>query len=146
MTKFLHLILTVVFCLGTFGSRAQAAEVTTVLDADFTQFTSGSPTSPVDFPSYGSGSFTSTFPSWYVYKVAQAGGALLIKDGGYVQTKTINLSANGGVSRITVRMKAMDDYGAAIKISAGYSTAGSTTEYIYSNEWTDVTEIGRAHV
>jgi opacity protein-like surface antigen len=70
---------TAIFGLAT---SAQEADVTVAIDADFTIFTEGSPEEPVAFASYGTGSFTSYFPSWSVSKVYQAGGALLIADGG----------------------------------------------------------------
>lgn len=142
MTKSLHFLLAILLCTVSFSTKAENPEITTVLDADFSQFTEGSPTSPVDFPSYGTGSFTQFFPSWYASKVSKAGGAVLIKDGGYLQTSYLNLSANNGTSRITVRVKAIDSYGAAVKISVGYSSANSVTQFIEaSGAWIDVVAI-----
>lgn len=116
-------------------------DVTVVLDADFTQFTEGTPAKPVDFPSYGTGSFTSYFSGWYSSKIAKAGGALIIKDGGYVQTKSCNVSAHGGVMRISSRVRMTDAYGGILKISAGYSTAGSTTVMLTDSLWHDVSVV-----
>ncbi len=142
MTKSLHFLLAFLLCAVSFSAKAENSEITTVLNADFTQFTEGSPTSPVDFPSYGTGSFTQFFPSWFVSKIAKAGGAVLIRDGGYLQTSYLNLSANNGTSKITVRVKIIDSYGGGVKISAGYSSAGSTTKIIeQSGEWIDVVAI-----
>lgn len=142
MTKFLRFFVAALLCVTTMSAFSQnEAEITTVLDADFSQFTEGSPTSPVTFPSYGSGSFTSYFPSWFVSKVGQAGGALIIQDGGYMQTSYLNLSANSGVARITVRFRAIDDYGCAVKVSMGYSASSIMTHYQFDNEWHTVSFI-----
>lgn len=142
MTKILHFFLAALLCCASsFSASAQDADVTTALDADFTQFTEGTPDSPVAFPSYGSGSFTSFFPSWFVSKVSKAGGAVLVEDGGYMQTPYLALNAHGGVAKITIRVKAMDAYGCGVKASIGYSSANSATTYIYDNEWHDVSMI-----
>lgn len=136
MTKFLRYLVATLMCVATMNAFAQnEAEITTVLDADFTQFTEGTPSAPVSFPSYGTGSFTSFFPSWFVSKVAQAGGAVLIQDGGYLSTSYQNLSGNNGVARITVRFRAVDSYGCGIKVSMGYSSSSAVTHYQYDNEW-----------
>lgn len=111
-------------------------DVTVVLDADFTQFTQGSPQSPVDFPSYGTGSFSSYFSGWFSSKIAQAGGALLVRDGGYVQTSSQNLSANNGVVRVSTRVRMLDSYGGVLKVSVGYST--SQTVILSDTAWHDV--------
>lgn len=136
MKKTLRLLACAIVSLMSASAFAQAdAEVTTVLEADFTQFTEGSPESPVSFPSYGTGSFSSYFPGWSAYKAFQAGGALLIQDGGYAQSPATNLSANDGTSKVTVRFRAMDDYGCGIKVSIGYAATASTTQYYFDNEW-----------
>ena len=65
------------------GAFAQNdAEITVLAEADFTTLTQGSPEEPVAFPSYGTGSFSNLYPSWYSGSVKQAGGQLLIGDGG----------------------------------------------------------------
>lgn len=122
--------------------RVSAADdVTAVINADFTQFTQGSPSAPVDFPSYGTGSFSSYFPSWTVKSVAQAGGQLLIKDGGSVRTNSVNLSANSGIVRIRTQVKMMDSYGGMLHIQCGsYSSAAgsNSTLTLPDSEWHDV--------
>ncbi len=129
---------TAIFGLAT---SAQEADVTVAIDADFTIFTEGSPEEPVAFASYGTGSFTSYFPSWSVSKVYQAGGALLIADGGYARTASTNLSANGGTVKITAELRAADSYGGGVKFQVGYSSSNSQTTYVYDDQWHTVTAI-----
>ncbi len=126
--------------LAPLAAEAQD-DITVVVDADFTQFTEGTPESPVDFPSYGTGSFTSFFPSWMVSKVAQAGGQVLIKDGGYVRTKSVNLSANDGIIRVSTKVKMTDNYGGIFKISCGYSSANAKSFIITDSLWHDITVV-----
>lgn len=111
---------------------AQDAEVTTVLSADFTVFAQGSPQEPVAFPAYGTGSFTSYFTGWSASGVAQAGGALLINDGGSVRTSYNNLSANGGCFKVKFEARAMDDYGGLLTVKVGYST---TENVFLTDQW-----------
>ena len=125
--------------MGAAPAAASAADVTVVLDADFTQFTEGSPSAPADFPSYGTGSFSSYFSGWFSSKVAQAGGALMVKDGGYVQTSSQNLSANGGVVRVSARVRMLDAYGGVLKVSVGYSA--SQNLMLTDSSWHDVSII-----
>lgn len=130
-----------VVCLLPCTAKAADGDPTVVLDADFTQFTQGSPASPVDFPSYGTGSFSSYFSGWMASKVAQAGGSLMIKDGGYVRTKSVNISANNGTVRVTGRVKFMDSYGGIVKISCGYSSSNSQQVMLQDSAWHTVTVI-----
>lgn len=115
---------------------AQDAEIVTVATADFSVLTEGSPENPVAFPSYGTGSFTSFFPSWTNSKGMQAGGQLLIPDGGYIRTPSSNLSGYSGMVRVTAKVKAMDDYGGIVRFSVGYSSSQSVT--FFDNEWHDI--------
>ncbi len=133
MTKILRNLFLAMVCMTTLTAAAADAEVTEVLNADFTQFTEGSPTSPKEFPSYGTGAFNSFFTSWFSSKVAQAGGALLIKDGGYVQTSSLNLREMNGICRITLKARAIDSYGGAVKFNVGYS--GTATEMLPDDQW-----------
>lgn len=114
-------------------ASADDAEVTTVVEADFTTITQGSPEAPVAFASYGTGSFSTMYPSWMQSKVMQAGGQLLIPDGGYVRTPSKNMSANNGTVRITTRVRLMDATGGCVKFSVGYSK--TQTIIIEDNEW-----------
>lgn len=136
MKKFLLSLAAAVVSLAASYASAQESDITTVLSADFSVFSEGSPEEPVTIPSYGTGSFTSYFPSWYVSgSVAQAGGALLMKDGSSVRTNYNNLSANGGCFRVTLEVKAMDSYGGAVTVTVGY-TGGETI--FLTDQWETV--------
>lgn len=137
----LHSLLAALLLALPLSLRAANDDVTVVLDADFTQFTQGSPEAPVDFPSYGTGSFSSFFPSWLTSKIAQAGGALLIKDGGYVRTKSMNMAANGGVMKVTSRVRMIDSYGGICKISCGYSSSNAHQVMLQDSAWHTITVI-----
>lgn len=137
MNKFLRTIAACALTLCTTAAFAQDdSEITVVFQADFTTVTEGTPENPVAFASYGTGSFSSFFPSWQQSKVMQAGGQILIQDGGYIRTPSGNLSANNGTSRITTRVKMMDATGGCIKFSVGYST--TETLIITDDEWHNV--------
>lgn len=126
---------------GMTTTASAADDITVVVDADFTQFTQGSPAQPVDFPSYGTGSFSSYFSGWMTSKIAQAGGALMIKDGGYVRTKSMNMSANGGIIRVTSKVRMVDSYGGMVKISCGYSSANVKQLMFTDTAWHTVSVV-----
>lgn len=122
------------------GAFAQNdAEITVLAEADFTTLTQGSPEEPVAFPSYGTGSFSNLYPSWYSGSVKQAGGQLLIGDGGYVRTPSKDMSAHSGVVRVRARVRMMDDYGGILRLSLGYSSSQSVT--ITDTDWHDVSVV-----
>ncbi|MDE6282838.1 MAG: fibronectin type III domain-containing protein [Muribaculaceae bacterium] len=138
MKKHLHSLAAGLLCLTSFAGYAQDdAEVTTLLSADFSIFTEGSPESPVDFTSYGTGSFTSYFTGWSATNAAQAGGALMLKDGGSVRTPYTNMSANGGTIKITFEARALDSYGGVVSAKLGYST----TENVFITDQWDTYEL-----
>ncbi len=137
MNRFLRTIAACALSLGTTATFAQeASDVTVVFQADFTTVTQGTPESPVAFATYGDGSFSTMFPSWRQSKVQQAGGQVLISDGGYLQTPYGNLSANNGTLKISTTVKMMDATGGCVKFSVGYST--TETLIIADNEWHDI--------
>ena len=141
MKKFLHLFVVAFFCAIASSASAAEGDVTTVLEADFTQFKEGSPESPVAFPNYGTGSFSTYFKGWTTSKIGQGGGSLHIADGGYIQTASLNLSANDGISKVTLRVRAVDSYGGLVKIGIGYSPANSTTQMLEGNTWNEISVI-----
>lgn len=131
-------VLTTLFTLALAGMSSLAAvaaepEITVIAEADFTTVTAGSPEAPVAFPSYGEGSFGTLFPKWTQSSTMQAGGQILIKDGGNVATPSSNMSANGGTVRITAQVKAMDSYGGMVSCKVGYSS--TSTVLLPDQEW-----------
>lgn len=135
MNKFL-LTASIAIAMSATGVYAQEAETTVVASADFTIITEGTPETPVAFPSYGSGSFTTLFPNWYNYNGKQAGGQLLIPDGGYIRTPSKDMSGHSGIVRVNARVKMMDSYGGILRLSVGYSSSNSLV--ISDSEWHDV--------
>lgn len=119
--------------MSSIPSSAAEPEITVIAEADFTVVTAGTPEAPVDFPAYGEGSFSTLFPKWTQKSTVQAGGQILIKDGGSVATPSSNMSANGGTVRITAQVKAMDSYGGLVSCKVGYSS--SSTVMLTDQEW-----------
>lgn len=138
--KLLSSLVLFVFC--TCMSFAQDADVTVVLDEKFDAFTEGTVDAPattdISTPSYNS-KLGQTLTGWRGSKVYEAGGALMLADGGNVQTTYLNTSTNGGNVRISVDVKCRDSYGGAVKVSLGYSF--NETIVIPDNEWHTVTVI-----
>lgn len=138
--KLLSSLVLFVFC--TCMSFAQDADVTVVLDEKFDAFTEGTVDAPattdISTPSYNS-KLGQTLTGWRGLKVYEAGGALMLADGGNVQTTYLNTSTNGRNVRISVDVKCRDSYGGAVKVSLGYSF--NETIVIPNNEWHTVTII-----
>jgi len=121
-------------------SFAQDPEVTVVLDEKFDAFTEGTVDAPAtqDITSYSSDRRLSTIlTGWSGSKVYEAGGALMIADGGNVRTTYLNTSTNGGNVRITFDVKMRDSYGGAVKVQLGYSF--STNVMAADDQWHTVT-------
>lgn len=121
-------------------SFAQDADVTVVLDEKFDAFTEGTVDAPAaqDITSYSSTRrLSNILTGWSGSKVYEAGGALMIADGGNVRTTYLNTSTNSGNVRITFNVKMRDSYGGIAKVSMGYSF----TENIMLNDdqWHTVT-------
>ena len=125
MRKRLHLP---VFLLALTASltpmTANAAEPTTLLDADFSVLTQGSVENPVEIPSYGTGSISTFFTGWSSSKAFQAGGQLKLTDGGYVQTSRLTMTTSQAV-KVSMRVRALDSYGGMVNIQIGYAAAQS---------------------
>lgn len=132
----------VLFMFCTCISFAQDADVTVVLDEKFDAFTEGTVDAPattdISTPSYNS-KLGQTLTGWKGSKVYEAGGALMLGDGGNVQTTYLNTSTNGKNVRISVDVKCRDSYGGGVKVSLGYSF--NETIVIPDNEWHTVTII-----
>lgn len=132
------ILLLLVAVFATFGVRAaDPADVKVLLDTDFTVFTDGTEASP---KSLYSSDFNKLATGYYlVTNVASAGGKLLIKQNGYIQTNTFSdLPTAGGTVRITAEVM-MINYSGGFQYQPGYTTADYVTEYVEKeNEWTKV--------
>lgn len=131
------LLLSLVMALATV-SMMQAEEPTVVFAEDFSAFTEGSEDAPAttDISTYSSGKLASTLTGWSGKLVYEAGGMLMLGDGGNLKTARYNMSANSGVVRITCRYRSLSESGALVKISLGYSTSKSII--VTDNEWHDI--------
>lgn len=133
MTKFLRTLFLVSVVLSALTVPAVAAEVTTVQEADFTILEKGTPESPVSITYLGSSFFYGgAFAGYSDSKTYEAGGMLLIKDGGYVSLPRVNLSANGGIVKVVAEVKINGAMG-MVGFALGYS--GAKTVEIYDSEW-----------
>lgn len=147
------LLLTLFAVIMTANLTARAADdVQVLLDADFTVLKDGSEAEPelID-----KSALEKLVPSVYKFSSSmknlyQAGGSLLIKDGGYLEFSSLSSlpSYPKGIVRITAEVKMGDFYGGGLSFSnTTYSTAKTTTKLIYDDEWTTVSfywnELGR---
>lgn len=124
MRKQLLTVFILAFVASLTPFAANAAETTTLVDADFSVLTQGSVESPVEMPSYGTGAISTYFTGWSSNKAYQAGGQLKLIDGGYVQTARLTMTTSEAV-KISMRVRALDSYGGMVNIQIGYGTAQS---------------------
>lgn len=132
------ILLSLLFLSGTAGLAAAQTEPIVVLDADFSVFTDGSDESPVDL-------YSSTFKSKiegfnFATSVASAGGKLLIKSSGYIETNSFSeLPSTGSATiRVTAEVKMIDTYGGCVNFRPGYSTSSEVSAIVEGDEWTTV--------
>lgn len=137
MTKRLLLsaIFATVFALFSYA-QDNNDELTTVFSENFDAFTEGSEDAPgtTDISGY-TGKLKKTI-GWNGSKVYEAGGKLLIEDGGNLQTSRYNLSANSGIFKLSMRVKSKDSYGSYFTVKVGYSTTKNVL--IDGDGWKDV--------
>lgn len=131
----LMLVAMTMFSANTFAQ-------TVVLDENFDAFTNGSADAPgtVDITGYSSSiehRLASILTGWTGRYVYEAGGALLIKDGGNLTTGYLNTSTDDACARATFKVKFMDSYGGCVKFTNGYSSAILLTAE--DNEWHTMT-------
>ena len=131
------ILLSLVMALATV-SMMQAEEPTVVFAEDFSAFTEGSEDAPAttDISTYSSGKLSKTLSGWSGKLVYEAGGMLMLGDGGNLKTTRYNMSANNGVVRITCRYRSLSESGALLKISLGYSVSKSII--VPDDQWHDI--------
>ena len=105
-------------------SFAQDAEVMVLLDEKFDAFTEGTVDAPattdISTPSYSS-KLGQTLTSWKGSKVYEAGGALMIGDGGNIETARLSGYSYGKTIKITMDVKSRASYGGIVTVSMGSS-------------------------
>ena len=144
MTKRLLLSAFLATMFALFGYAQNSDDLTTLLSENFDAFTEGS----IEQPSANDigGTYSSKLYktiSWSGSKVYEAGGALLIGDGGNITTKRFSGgSANGGIAKISMRVKASEDFGVAFSVTYGSSYSGKSTSVVIGDgEWHDVSVV-----
>lgn len=125
--------------LGMTGVQAAEVDTTIVINENFDAFTEGSEDSPAttDISTYSSGKLSSTLPGWRGSKVYEAGGRLMVADGGYLQTPNTDMTSNGGNVRVTFKVRSLANYGGVVKVSFGYSTVENLL--LEDSEWHTMT-------
>lgn len=139
MTKFLQFAFTAVMLM--MAQSAVAQDVTTVFYETFAAFTEGSEKLPAttDISSGYTNKLSSTLNGWSGRYVYEAGGMLKIGDGGNLQTARYDMKANGGIIKVSMRVRSLDDFGAMFAIALNYSD--KVTDYVYDNEWHEVSYV-----
>lgn len=139
MTKRLLFLMTTLIMTGFWSFSLQAQDdLTVIIDQNFDAFTEGSESAPAttDISGYG-GKLRSTLTGWSGSKVYEAGGCLLIGDGGNLQTAYTNMSSGGGNLRVSFRVRSIDDLG-GVQVQLGYNSAQT---YYINNEWAQISVI-----
>lgn len=133
------LMLAMLLVAFAMGATAQDDNVTVVLDENFDSFTEGSEDEPAttDISSYSSGKLSKNLTGWSGSKVYEAGGKLKISQGGNLQTTYLSKAVRGQASKITLRIRAVADYGEAVSIASGYSSAFKQI-VLTDDKWHDV--------
>ena len=140
--KLLSSLALFMFCACT--TFAQDADVTVLLDEKFDAFTEGSADAPatedISTPTY-SGKLATTLSGWKGSKVYEAGGALMIGDGGNIETARLSGYSYGKTIKITLDVKSRSSYGGLVTISMGssYSPYISHQEMLNDDQWHTVT-------
>lgn len=107
----------------------------TIIDENFDQFTEGSEDNPAttDISGY-SGKLYKTL-KWSGKYIYEAGGKLLIKDGGNLITKTLGTVDYGSSVKLTFDAKSPAAYGGAITVNFNYAYTGDQTLQMEDNKW-----------
>lgn len=132
MTRSLRAILCGAALLFGLTAMTANAEVTTVLNADFTVLVKGSIEQPSKILSFTT-IYDRQFAGYFGNEAYEAGGMLLIKDGGYLSLPRTNLSANGGVYKVILEVKVNEAEMGALTFQGGYTN--TQTEYLYDGDW-----------
>lgn len=123
------------------AQSAVAQDVTTVFYENFNLFTEGTEDLPAttDISSGYTNKLSSTLSGWSGRYVYEAGGMLKIGDGGNLQTARYDMKANGGIVKVSMRVRSLDDFGAMFSIALNYSD--KVTDFVYDNQWHEVSYV-----
>lgn len=141
--KLLSTLVLTIFCV-CFSYAQESGGVTVVLDEKFDAFTEGSVDTPattdISTPTYNN-KLAATLSGWKGSKVYEAGGALMIADGGYIETARLSGYSYGKTIKITLDVKSRSEYGGVVNISSGstYSPYIKHQEMLNDSEWHTIT-------
>lgn len=128
------------------AANTSAADINTALEEDFSAFTEGSVKAPAETDIAANGDLAAKLPGWTGDHIYSAGGALLVgstdifEDGDYfLQTADLNLSADNGAVRISLRLKSAEKYGNLIYVYGGDSRLGVLS--MDDGNWHDFTVV-----
>lgn len=128
-----NLLLFLLMTLMSFVCADLRAQEEVVIDEDFSEFTEGSESQPAttDISGY-SGKLYKTI-GWNGSKVYEAGGMLMVADGGNLKTAYLkNMSKTSNI-KVTFDVRSIADYGGGVTLKAGY--LDSETFLMYDSEW-----------
>lgn len=140
--KLLSSLVLFMFCACT--SFAQGTDVTVLLEENFDAFTEGTADEPattdISTPTY-TGKLATTLSGWKGSKVYEAGGSLMIADGGNIETARLSGYSYGKTIKITLDVKSRSSYGGVVKLNMGsaYSPYISHQEMLSDNQWHTIT-------
>lgn len=142
MTRKLLLSALLATIFAVFSHAQTGDELTLLYSENFDKLTEGSVGNPATTDIGGfSGKLYKDLKWDYSSKnVYEAGGALYVGDGGKAVTGRISgANANGGVVKVSMRVKAHESFGAALTVSVG-STYSATSNSVLLNdgEWHDL--------
>ena len=126
-----RMLLTLMIALAAVLTMS-ASEPTVIFTQDFNAFTEGTEQEP-STTDISTSKLGQTLKGWSGKNVYEAGGKLLIGDYGYLQSSRYDMSANSGIVRITLRVKALSETGGVVRVKLGYTTTKDI--YVYDSEW-----------
>lgn len=140
--KLLSSLVLFMFCACI--SFAQGTDVTVLLEENFDVFTEGTADEPattdISTPAY-TGKLPTTLSGWKGSKVYEAGGSLMIGDGGNIETARLSGYSYGKTIKITLDIKSRSSYGGVATLSMGsaYSPYISHQEILSDDQWHTIT-------
>lgn len=131
MKKNIYSFLLVALCTLLCGN----IQAQTIIDENFDAFTEGSEDTPAttDISGY-SGKLYKTI-SWNGKYVYEAGGKLLIKDGGNLLSKRFEGLTSTSSVRVTFDAKSPASYGGAVTVNYNYAYSGDQTVTMEDDKW-----------
>lgn len=125
--SFVLILLGILLCGGL---QAQ-----TIIDENFDTFTEGREDSPATTDISGYSGKLNKSIGWNGKYVYEAGGKLLVKDGGNLLTKRFDGLTSTSSVKVTFDAKSPASYGGAVTVNFNYAFSGDQTLTMEDNEW-----------